>query len=393
MTKPEEGYLLIADITGYTSYLSRSELEHAQDTLTALLNLLIDHTRPPLVISRLAGDAVISYSLRDHSYQGQTFLELIEDTYVAFRRALELMVLNTTCSCNACKNLGALDLKFFLHYGSFGLQNLGGHQELIGSDVILIHRLLKNEITERTGISAYAVFTMAAVRQLGVDEAFASLVPHREEYPHLGVVEVLVLDLEPVWRTKRSSLRIPFPDENVNLAVSTEIRLPAEQVWDHLLQADDFNVLAGGTRTELSNPEPGRVAEGSVYRCYHGDEVFPQTVLEWRPFERIVVQLLAPVPSPETYILIEYRLARTAAGTTLTQSFARATGPEDGRALADAFVGGMGDVAQADLDRFKAHVEATVAERPPAPPGVGLGPEDLHAAVTGELEHIVGPSA
>ena len=49
------GYFLIADITGYTHYLSESELDHAQKILTALLNTLIQHTKPPLVISRLAG--------------------------------------------------------------------------------------------------------------------------------------------------------------------------------------------------------------------------------------------------------------------------------------------------------------------------------------------------
>jgi len=55
MSGTYEGCLLIADITGYTLYLSQSELEHAQETLAALLRLLVDHTRPPLVISRLAG--------------------------------------------------------------------------------------------------------------------------------------------------------------------------------------------------------------------------------------------------------------------------------------------------------------------------------------------------
>ena len=38
-------------------------------------------------------------------FQGQTFVELIEDTYVAFRRAIDLMVVNTTCECNACRNI------------------------------------------------------------------------------------------------------------------------------------------------------------------------------------------------------------------------------------------------------------------------------------------------
>ena len=75
------GFILIADITGYTAYLNESELEHAQETLTDLLELLIDHTESPLVISRLEGDAVISYGLETGFVSGQTLLETIEKTY------------------------------------------------------------------------------------------------------------------------------------------------------------------------------------------------------------------------------------------------------------------------------------------------------------------------
>src|SRR3990170_9006037 len=112
-TMSEQGYLLIADITGYTAYLSQSELDHAQEILESLLNLLIKGTRPPLVISRLEGDAVISYALRDSFFQGQTLVEMIENLYVDFRHELERMILNTTCTCKACRNISALDLKFF----------------------------------------------------------------------------------------------------------------------------------------------------------------------------------------------------------------------------------------------------------------------------------------
>src|SRR4030066_2308229 len=142
MATSQSGYLLIADITGYTLYLSQSELDHAQAILTVLLELLVEHPRPPLVISRLAGDAVVSYGLQNNFYQGQTFIEMIEDTYVSFRKAIERMVLHNTCQCNACANISTLDLKFFVHYGTFGLQRLSAHDELVGSDVILSHRLL-----------------------------------------------------------------------------------------------------------------------------------------------------------------------------------------------------------------------------------------------------------
>jgi hypothetical protein len=37
MSKTYDGYLRIADITGYARYLNESQLEHAQETLTALL--------------------------------------------------------------------------------------------------------------------------------------------------------------------------------------------------------------------------------------------------------------------------------------------------------------------------------------------------------------------
>lgn len=98
MQHSQDGYLFIADITGYTAFLRESELDHAKDSLRSLLDLLIEHTKPPLIISRLEGDAVISYTPDDSFMQGQTLVELIESTYVEFRRALELMVLNTTCA-------------------------------------------------------------------------------------------------------------------------------------------------------------------------------------------------------------------------------------------------------------------------------------------------------
>ena len=124
MSKLQSGFLLIADITGYTVFLSESELEHAEDSLRSLIDLLIEHTQVPLVISRLEGDAVISYALDGSFLQGQTLVEMIENTYLAFRQALELMILNTNCTCNACRNLVNLDLKVIVHHGTFMLQAL-----------------------------------------------------------------------------------------------------------------------------------------------------------------------------------------------------------------------------------------------------------------------------
>ena len=163
MKQVQQGIIHIADISGYTAFLNESELEHAQESLQSLIEVLIENTKLPLVISRLEGDAVISYAVDGSFLQGASVLEMIESSYITFRKALDLMVVNTTCTCNACRNIPNLDLKFFIHHGSFALQQLPAYTELVGSDVNTAHRLTKNHVREGTGFNAYALFTRAAI--------------------------------------------------------------------------------------------------------------------------------------------------------------------------------------------------------------------------------------
>ena len=385
MTTTHHGYFLIADITGYTGYLSDSELDHAQGTLTALLKLLIDHTKPPLVISRLAGDAVISYGLRDHFFQGQTFVEMIEDTYVAFRRAIDLMVLNTTCRCNACRNIRNLDLKFFVHYGSFGIQKLGAHEEMVGADVNVIHRLLKNSVAERTRIRAYALYTDAAIRQLGLDGISATMTAHEETYEHVGTVPVWIQDMHTVWETKKEQLRIRIPAERELMRFSTEIRAAPEMVWDYLIRPEHYNVFAGGTKTVIANQKDGRVTVGSVYQCYHGDSFIAQTILEWQPFERILVQATAPIPVKGVTMMIAVTLEPVPGGARFTQIFGKAEGPLHGRTMANLMFKAMAKQAQLDVDHFGRHIESDLARRGEAPESAVPRPEAIVEAARAGL--------
>lgn len=333
MSKTHEGYFLIADITGYTRYLSESELEHAQDTLTALLQLLVELTRPPLVISRLAGDAVISYGLKESFLTGQTLMEKIEDTYVAFRKAIERLVLNNTCRCNACANISNLDLKFFIHYGTFGIQRISDvHDELVGSDINLLHRLLKNNVTEKTGIKAYALYTEAAIKQLEADDLIEGMIQHTETYEHLGKVKIWVQDMRSVWEKKRSGVSVTFPVDNLWWHDEVEIGLPHEHVWNYLIQPEFRNALIGTDRMEITNRSNGRIAPGSVYQCYHGDNVVPQTILEWQPFESMIVKELFPMNHAVSWIA-EYRLEPIKDGTRLTRDITHPVGPLVGRTL------------------------------------------------------------
>jgi hypothetical protein len=357
-----QGYLLLADITGYTLYLTRSELEHAQGTLTDLLELLIENTRPPLVVSQLEGDAVFSYGLHEGFVTAQTFVEMVEDTYVAFRRTIDLMVLNNTCLCNACANVSSLDLKFFVHHGSFALQQLGEREQLVGSDVNLIHRLLKNTVTASTGLTAYVLCTDAAVEALQLaDGAAAAMTRHVETVADFGPVVVWVKDMHPVFDARRDEEQLTYDDDEILGSVETEVAMRPELVWDYLNQSDFRNVLIGSDSLDILDRRDGRIGPGSVYQCYHGSRVFPQVVLEWRPFDRVVVQQMLPLPGRPAYVLMDFHLQPTEGGTCLRQTVAQPTGPRLKRMAARAMMRMMGGRALADLERFRDRIQQDLA--------------------------------
>ena len=59
--KTQHGYLVIADISGFTSYLAKVELEHAHEILTDLLETIVKELKTLLTICKLEGDAVFAY--------------------------------------------------------------------------------------------------------------------------------------------------------------------------------------------------------------------------------------------------------------------------------------------------------------------------------------------
>jgi len=370
----QRGFILIADITGYTAYLNESELEHAQGTLTDLLELLIEHTRSPLIISRLEGDAVISYGLEAGFVSGQTFLETIENTYLDFRHAIELMVLNNSCQCNACANVSSLDLKFFVHFGSFVLQKIGNHEELLGTDVNLIHRLLKNSVTAETGIRAYLLCTDAAVEALGFDDPGDSMTLHTEQVIDLGEASMWIMDMQPAYEARSTDNRIVFEPGEVIGTLDVDSLLPPQVVWDYLSNPEFRKLLVGSDRQEVTDRKAGRIGPGSAYQCFHGKGVFPQVVLEWEPFERMVVEQALELPGGSTTMVVDYELSPVEGGTHLSSTAARLGGTGWRHAVWRSMIWMEGMRAQRRLVKFRDRIEQDSRRMKPGrdSPGIEL---------------------
>ncbi len=305
-----QGYLVIADLTGYTYFLAHSELEHAQDILNTVMNTLTASLGQGLVISKLEGDAILTYAPERHLQSGHSLLDLVESTYVRFRKERDNMQASTTCTCKACKNIPTLDLKFFIHHGEFLLVKIAGGLELSGPDVILIHRLLKNDSSKQAGLDAYILFTHQALDAMQLREFGAGLTHAEELYEHLGKVSVCLHDLRPVWDRDRTRInhRI-LPDEHAG--VVSEITLPVSQAtaWDIITSPESRLKFMQATSMEVSEKSNGRIQAGATYHCSHGGNETLQYILDWNPVNYLttrdtVMRLLgAPVFMTTTFSL------------------------------------------------------------------------------------------
>jgi hypothetical protein len=201
--KTQTGYLMLADISGYTSFVAQTEIEHADLALSYLLEVMVEKLSPVLTISQLEGDAVFAYLEENKIQEGETLLELIDQTYLAFRDKALALYSQATCPCRACQALPTLDLKFMLHHGEFVIQQVAGSSHLLGTDVNLIHRLAKNHVSESTGWTGYALLTDPVLErmQFSSDQFFKRC----ESYEHLGEVNIYCMDMQTRYEELKAS--------------------------------------------------------------------------------------------------------------------------------------------------------------------------------------------
>lgn len=338
MSAAEPGYLLIADITGYTRFLTSSELEHARGILEELFAALLKKLQSPFQLSNVQGDAVLAHTRAKHVANGHHVIDVAEAMYAGFADKLEFMVRNTTCTCNACRNIKELDLKLFIHYGPYVEQAIGGRAELGGPDVILIHRLLKNTIIEKTGIRAYAAFTEAAVGAIALPEFFAHAARHREEIETFGAVELTIVDMRPAWEAHKAREAVIVREQDRMFDdVSVELPVPPDRAWHYItdpaLRGAWVDNVVKLTRTQAHK---GRATVGTVDHCAHGDgSVLVFTILDWRPYEHVSYHLALPMSGQAPFTIF---LSPAPGGCRVTARLGQPIAPDSIRQAIVRFV-------------------------------------------------------
>jgi uncharacterized protein DUF2652 len=185
----QHGFLVLADISGFTAFVTTTELEHGPPIIAALLEEVIRRISPPLEIQEIEGDAVFALDLHDNVVPPAALLGVLHEALVGFRSLQREMQADESCTCNACRSIWRLRLKLIGHYGAFLRQTVGGRVQAAGKEVILAHLLLKNQVPRKTD---YVLLTRPALHYMDVDPGPAGLSPHTERYEYFGDVECFV---------------------------------------------------------------------------------------------------------------------------------------------------------------------------------------------------------
>ena len=313
LPKTELACFVIADISGYTHFVSGVELDHAQDIIADIMDTLVKALRPSFRLAKFEGDAAFVYTLAD-KVDGSLLQDSIEAAYFAFRKRLRNIKQANSCECQACSRMQSLDVKFVVHHGEFIRQKMSGREELAGRDVILVHRLLKNDVGKTFGPRAYALFSDACVRAMGIDAKAQGLVEHAETIEHIGETKCWVSDLEQAWTSENEARRSVVERDNAFRVLETDFSAPRAALWD-LITMPGNRPRWQGSDIVVENTVKGRRGAGTQNHCMHGKDAVSEDILDWRPFDHITLTTLLPSPGAPK-ILMSYAFGERADGGT-----------------------------------------------------------------------------
>jgi len=258
--------LFIPDISGFTRFVNDAELTHSQLIIQELLETLIDSDTLGLKVSEIEGDAILFYR-PGPAPTPESLVEQATRMFVAFHQCLKENERRRICLCQACRMAADLTLKFVIHQGTISLLKVKDREKLFGADVILAHRLLKNNVPGNE--------YLLATQPLGLDNLVAvaqypwfATQPGSEQYD-AGTVSFHFASLEPLRAEVPDPTPAPkreFRSEHP-LQVTRRVEAPIERLFPLLADvAGRTRFIAGAQTIRIEDERHNHILrEGLVY--------------------------------------------------------------------------------------------------------------------------------
>jgi len=179
---------ILPDISNYTSFMTgnRFAFGHAQYVVFSLINTMIKAACKTVELSKLEGDAALFF-VDSTKLTSAEVGQCVMGIFAAFFRERERLIRSNICPCSACTQIGNLDLKIFVHRGRASRFEFRGSIDHFGTDVIILHRLMKNSVRGHR----YVMVTDAAASCVDLPGEFETF-KLTEDHDHIGKVSAEV---------------------------------------------------------------------------------------------------------------------------------------------------------------------------------------------------------
>ncbi|MCK8479385.1 DUF2652 domain-containing protein [Psychroserpens algicola] len=178
--------ICIPDISGFTRFMSDTNIELSAKVIPALLNKIIYANEIGLRVSEIEGDAILFFK-KGPLPPFQDLINQCKSFFTQFYQQLEVLSQQYSDE-RGIDQVPKLGLKIILHFGkNVESVQIGNRIKLMGEDVIIAHRLLKNDIKE----DEYLLISEQVLNQYK-DEVikrnfgWGDLQDEGERYKHLG---------------------------------------------------------------------------------------------------------------------------------------------------------------------------------------------------------------
>jgi hypothetical protein len=232
----ESATILIPDISGYTEFMSRTELVHSSHIINELLEAILAASGEDFELSEVEGDALLLYR-KGPPIAADALVRLCLGMFESFHKQIKIIERDSVCQCGACKTASNLSLKFVAHHGTIQEIKVRQFTKCSGIDMVIAHRLLKNRIAS----DEYILATDRGFDVASLGQAAGALAWERssDEYPAIGAIDYQYAALAGFRRT------IPDPPSRVSPvielgadSVAVEIDAPMLDVYQQVIDLD-----------------------------------------------------------------------------------------------------------------------------------------------------------
>src|SRR5688572_16807442 len=108
--------ILIPDISGFTKFMTTTELSHGSQAINMLIDAIIAPIGNEYEIAEIEGDAVLMIR-KGPAPSKKEILDTCVKILNSFHAQREWIQKHSVCPCGACLCIGQLNVKFIVHHG------------------------------------------------------------------------------------------------------------------------------------------------------------------------------------------------------------------------------------------------------------------------------------